>query len=91
MEGVRAVRSREEMHLWTVLIGKATIMDDDLTYRYFCENIEAVSKMQLLEALQSALQSAHCWREACLLGFPAAQPQSSAVTDRLSSKEGQTA
>jgi hypothetical protein len=62
---------------------------DDPTFVYFRQNIETVSKEQLLEALHSALRSTQCWREACL-GFPVAQPQGSAVTDRLSSKEGQT-
>lgn len=65
-------------------------MMDNTIYRYFSENIEAVTKEQILKALENALRSADCWREACLLGFPAAQPQGNAVTDHLSSKEGQT-
>jgi len=42
---------------------------DDPIYDYFNRNIEAVSKEQLLEALRSALESARCWRAACLQGF----------------------
>jgi hypothetical protein len=46
---------------------------DDTIYRYFSENIETVSKEQLLAALKNALESAQCWREACLLGLSAVQ------------------
>ena len=42
---------------------------DDPTYTYFYENIETVSKEELLKALEAALRSADYWREACLLGF----------------------
>lgn len=41
---------------------------DDTIYRYFAENIETVSKEELLEALRGVLESAQCWREACLKG-----------------------
>ena len=48
-------------------------MNEDPVFVYFRENIETVSKEELLEALRSALQSAHFWREACLLGLPVVQ------------------
>ena len=41
-------------------------MDTVLTY--FSENLATVSKEELLSALENALRSANCWREACLLG-----------------------
>ena len=47
-------------------IGKANMEDPVLTY--FSENLATVSKEELLQALQAALGSAKCWREACLLG-----------------------
>ena len=46
---------------------------DDPIYAYFSQNIETVSKEELLAALENALGSAHYWREACLLGFSAVQ------------------
>lgn len=46
---------------------------DDPVYAFYSQNIETASKDQLLEALQSALQSAHFWREACLIGLTAFQ------------------
>ena len=42
---------------------------NDPIYTYYRENIDAVSKEQLLEALKNALQSAECWRGACLNGL----------------------
>lgn len=36
---------------------------------YYSDNIETVSKEELLEALRGALESSRCWREACLLGI----------------------
>lgn len=42
---------------------------DNPIYTYYRENLEAVSKEQLLEALKNALQSAECWRGACLNGL----------------------
>ena len=41
-------------------------MDTVLTY--FSENLATVSKEELLSALENALRSANCWREACLGG-----------------------
>ncbi len=41
-------------------------MDPVLTY--FSENLATVSKEELLKALKDALESANCWREACLGG-----------------------
>jgi len=70
-----------------VFIRKTKIMDP--IYTYFRQNIETVSKEELLEALWSALESAHHWREACLLGFSAVQVGRANID--LSSKEGQTA
>jgi hypothetical protein len=49
---------------------------DDPTYRYFQQNIETVTKEELLKALEAALQSANYWREACPLGISAVQLQS---------------
>jgi hypothetical protein len=49
-----------------VLIEKAQIMDH--VYTYFSENLDSVTKEEILEALKNALGSAHCWREACLFG-----------------------
>jgi hypothetical protein len=48
---------------------RQTTMDDPV-YSYFHENLATVSKEKLLEALETALKSARCWRDACLLGFP---------------------
>ena len=41
----------------------------DPVYSYFSENVETVSKEELLKALENALRSADHWREACMLGF----------------------
>ena len=49
---------------------------DDPIYTYFRENLEAVTKEELLEALRNALQSAECWRESCLLGSGSFQNRS---------------
>ena len=49
------------------LIGKVRIMGDTIL-TYFSENLSTVSKEELLQVLQGALQSANYWREACLLG-----------------------
>ena len=46
---------------------------DDLVLRYFSENLATVSKEELLVALKNALESADCWRQACLLGSPSLQ------------------
>jgi len=40
----------------------------DPVYSYFSENLATVSKEELLIALENALRSANCWREACLGG-----------------------
>lgn len=42
------------------------MMDSICTY--FRQNIESVTKEEILEALENALRSADCWRQACLLG-----------------------
>ncbi len=42
-------------------------------YTYFSENLAAISKEELLRALESALKSADYWREACLLGLSTVQ------------------
>jgi len=60
------------MHLWTVLIGKAKIMDNQILV-YFRHNIQTVSKEEILKALENALKSAECWREAYLHGFVISQ------------------
>jgi len=57
------------------------MMDEDPIYTYFCENVETVSKKELLEALRNALESSHYWRTACLLALPAVRLKSGAVTD----------
>ncbi len=49
------------------IIEKAMAMDP--IYTYFSQNIESISKEQLLEALGNALKSADFGREACLLGI----------------------
>jgi len=49
---------------------------DDLVLRYFSENLATVSKEELLVALKNALESADCWRQACLLGSPSLQTRS---------------
>jgi hypothetical protein len=41
---------------------------DDTVLTYFSENLATVSKEEILQALQNALESANCWRVACLLG-----------------------
>jgi hypothetical protein len=66
-------------------------MDEDPICRYFCENIENVSKKEILEALRSALESSHFWREACLLGLPAVRLKGGAGADCLSGKKEHTA
>jgi hypothetical protein len=50
-----------------LFIGKAKMMDTVLAY--FSENIDKISKEEILQALRNALLSAAYWREACLLGF----------------------
>lgn len=42
----------------------------DSVYEYFSQNIERVSKEEILTALGNALLSANYWRDACLLGYP---------------------
>lgn len=49
---------------------------DDPIYSYFHENLAMVSKEELLLALGNALESANCWRQACLLGYPSLQTRS---------------
>ncbi len=49
---------------------------DDLIFTYFSENLATVSKEELLEALKNALESANCWREACLTGCLSTQTRS---------------
>ncbi|MGA3117219.1 MAG: hypothetical protein ABSF90_22600 [Syntrophobacteraceae bacterium] len=48
----------------------------DPIFTFFSENIEIVTKEQLLEALKNALRSADCWRDACLLGYSSVQGRS---------------
>jgi len=40
----------------------------DPIFTFFSENIEKITKEQLLEALRNALTSADYWRDACLGG-----------------------
>jgi oligoribonuclease NrnB/cAMP/cGMP phosphodiesterase (DHH superfamily) len=40
----------------------------DTVLAYFSENLDKISKKELLQALKDALESANCWREACLGG-----------------------
>ena len=70
-----------------VFVGKAKMMDDPV-FVYFSQNIEAVSKEELLEALRGALESSYYWREACLLGFP--QLRVNVATDHIFIKDGYT-
>ena len=49
---------------------------NDLVLTYFSENLATVSKEELLVALKNALESADCWRDACLLGYPSLQTRS---------------
>jgi hypothetical protein len=49
---------------------------DNPIYSYFHENLATVSKEELLLALGNALESANCWRQACLLGYPSLQTRS---------------
>ena len=63
----------------------------DPVYQYFSENLVAVSKEELLEALEAALKSADYWRQACLLGISATQLKVGAGTGSFSSRKGQTA
>jgi hypothetical protein len=42
---------------------------DDPVLTYFSENLEVVSKEELLQALRNALESANHWRDACLSGL----------------------
>jgi hypothetical protein len=60
-----------------VLIEKARIMDPVLAY--FSENLDSLTKEEILEALKNALGSAHCWREACLLGFVDATKEKNSI------------
>jgi hypothetical protein len=46
---------------------------DDSILSYFHENLESVTKEELLQALTDALQSANYWRDACLIGRPSLQ------------------
>ncbi len=64
---------------------------DDPVYDYFSRNIKAVSKEELLTALENALKSAGYWREACLLGISAVQLKGGAGACSFSSRKGQTA
>lgn len=64
------------------LITKDKAMDP--IYTYFFQNIDMVSKEELLEALENALRSAACWREACLF-WPS--NQNIPVMNSLKSKE----
>jgi hypothetical protein len=41
---------------------------DNPVLTYFIENLATVSKEELLQALKNALESAECWRQACLTG-----------------------
>ncbi|MEN6437781.1 MAG: hypothetical protein ABFD97_04295 [Syntrophobacter sp.] len=66
-------------------------MDENPIYRYFCENVETVSKKELLEALRSALESSHYWREAYLLGLPAGRTKNGVGAECLSDKKEHTA
>ncbi len=65
----------------------------DTVYQYFSQNIERVTKEEILKALENALIGANCWREACLLGLSNVQEQGlqgGAGTGRLSDNRGQT-
>ncbi len=53
----------------------------DPIFTFFSENIEIVTKEQLLEALKNALESAGHWREACLLW--SLNPNRSDVIERM--------
>jgi len=48
----------------------------DPIFTFFSENLATVSKQELLVALKNALESADCWRQACLLGSPSLQTRS---------------
>ena len=48
---------------------------DNPVLRYFAENLDKVSKEEILTALGDALLSANYWREACLLGLSNVQEQ----------------
>ena len=48
----------------------------DPIFTFFSENLATVSKQELLVALKNALESADCWRKACLLGCPSLQTRS---------------
>lgn len=64
----------------------------DTVLAYFSENIDKISKEEILQALRNALLSAAYWREACLLGLSNIQEhgrKSGAVRGRLSGKRGQ--
>jgi hypothetical protein len=66
---------------------------DDPIYAYFSQNIDAISKEELLQALRAALQSANYWRKACLLGLSNVQEhglKGDAGAGRLSGNRGQT-
>jgi hypothetical protein len=60
------------MLLSPVLVGKAKMMDDSVLV-YFRQNIEVISKEEILLALENALRSADCWRDACLFGLYTSQ------------------
>jgi hypothetical protein len=53
----------------------------DPIFTFFSENLATVSKEELLVALKNALESADCWRQACLLGCPSLQTQSHGEVD----------
>jgi hypothetical protein len=40
---------------------------DNPVFKYFSDNLATVTKEELLEALNSALESADHWRNACFL------------------------
>ena len=54
----------------------------DFIYTYFRQNLDGISKEQLLEALKSALESAAYWREACML-LPLNRNQFADVKERI--------
>ena len=53
----------------------------DPIFTFFSENLATVSKEELLVALKNALESADCWRQACLLGCPSLQTRSHGEVD----------
>lgn len=61
---------------------------DDPILTFFSENLAMVSKEQLLEALTNALQSADCWRDACLLRHPSVQSRSKGMVSKTREHQG---